>query len=206
MRNAALLLMWVISLFCSGSVYASINTTPLIASSSTINTGQIVTFDISISDFLTSGYNSEYVTTIDYLFNSGDGQTSSGSYSVNQYTPSNILFSSSFSYLNAGNFTPEFSATVYATDTYIAYVYQQTGGYWYHCGFSSCYQPTYGYVPITYSSNLSFGANSNTSLTVSTVSAVPEPETYAMLLSGLGLIGFMAYRRKGSSTNLQTAA
>lgn len=30
------------------------------------------------------------------------------------------------------------------------------------------------------------------------VTAVPEPETYAMLLAGLGLIGFMARRRKQS--------
>lgn len=28
------------------------------------------------------------------------------------------------------------------------------------------------------------------------VTAVPEPETYAMLLAGLGLLGFMAHRRK----------
>jgi hypothetical protein len=31
---------------------------------------------------------------------------------------------------------------------------------------------------------------------VGTVSAVPEPETYALLISGLGLIGVMARRRK----------
>ncbi|MEG1118645.1 MAG: FxDxF family PEP-CTERM protein, partial [Janthinobacterium sp.] len=31
------------------------------------------------------------------------------------------------------------------------------------------------------------------------VSAVPEPETYAMLLAGLGLVGFMARRRKNKS-------
>ena len=31
------------------------------------------------------------------------------------------------------------------------------------------------------------------------VSAIPEPETYAMLLAGLGLIGFMARRRKESA-------
>jgi hypothetical protein len=29
------------------------------------------------------------------------------------------------------------------------------------------------------------------------VSAVPEPETYAMLLAGLGLIGAMVRRRSG---------
>lgn len=29
-----------------------------------------------------------------------------------------------------------------------------------------------------------------------TVTAVPEPETYAMLLAGLGLLGFVARRRK----------
>ena len=33
------------------------------------------------------------------------------------------------------------------------------------------------------------------------ISAVPEPETYAMLLAGLGLIGFTARRRKLSTAN-----
>ena len=28
------------------------------------------------------------------------------------------------------------------------------------------------------------------------VAAIPEPETYTMLLAGLGLLGFMARRRK----------
>jgi hypothetical protein len=31
------------------------------------------------------------------------------------------------------------------------------------------------------------------------VSAVPEPETYAMLLAGLGLVTFAAYRRRQRS-------
>jgi hypothetical protein len=31
-----------------------------------------------------------------------------------------------------------------------------------------------------------------------TVSAVPEPETYAMLMAGLGVVGFMARRRKSA--------
>ena len=33
----------------------------------------------------------------------------------------------------------------------------------------------------------------------SAISAIPEPETYAMLLAGLGLVGFMARRRKDSA-------
>jgi hypothetical protein len=44
-----------------------------------------------------------------------------------------------------------------------------------------------------------FGANFQ-------VSGVPEPETYAMLLAGLGLIGFIAYRRKNDSSDMPMAA
>ena len=36
------------------------------------------------------------------------------------------------------------------------------------------------------------------SFSLASVSAVPEPETYAMLLAGLGLMGFMSRRRKNS--------
>jgi len=32
--------------------------------------------------------------------------------------------------------------------------------------------------------------------TYTSVSAVPEPETYAMLLAGLGMLGFVGKRRK----------
>lgn len=39
-------------------------------------------------------------------------------------------------------------------------------------------------------------ANGNFALSEFVVSVVPEPETYAMLLAGLGLLGFMAGRRK----------
>ena len=38
------------------------------------------------------------------------------------------------------------------------------------------------------------------------VSPVPEPSTYAMMLAGLGLIGFIAYRRKNNSSNMLMAA
>lgn len=39
-------------------------------------------------------------------------------------------------------------------------------------------------------------ADASTAFGVSAVGAVPEPETYAMLLAGLGLLGFTARRRK----------
>ncbi|MDP2070721.1 FxDxF family PEP-CTERM protein [Methylotenera sp.] len=50
-----------------------------------------------------------------------------------------------------------------------------------------------------YQVNFKYGINTNqvgTYLGGVSVAAVPEPETYAMLLAGLGLIGFAARRRK----------
>ena len=38
--------------------------------------------------------------------------------------------------------------------------------------------------------------NTNTVFTVTNIAPVPEPETYAMLLAGLGLLGFIARRKK----------
>ncbi|MDY0746157.1 PEP-CTERM sorting domain-containing protein [Paucibacter sp. R3-3] len=43
-----------------------------------------------------------------------------------------------------------------------------------------------------------FGGSGQYTLTVSEVSAVPEPATYAMLLGGLGLVGTLAARRRKS--------
>jgi hypothetical protein len=41
---------------------------------------------------------------------------------------------------------------------------------------------------------------------ISSSSPVPEPQTYAMMLAGLGLIGFIAYRRKSDSSNMPMVA
>ena len=45
-------------------------------------------------------------------------------------------------------------------------------------------------------STLTHSVNAKTVLTYDYVSAVPEPESYAMLLAGLGLMGFIVRRRK----------
>ena len=52
-----------------------------------------------------------------------------------------------------------------------------------------------------WASNIQVNANHyfNATNVAGYVSAVPEPETYAMLLAGLGLVGFMARRRKNKS-------
>jgi hypothetical protein len=42
------------------------------------------------------------------------------------------------------------------------------------------------------------GADADQRITGFSVSAVPEPETYAMLMAGLGLVGFAARRRKAA--------
>lgn len=51
------------------------------------------------------------------------------------------------------------------------------------------------YLQVTGISTGSMGGLYSGALNVSSVSAVPEPETYAMLLAGLGLIGTIARRR-----------
>jgi hypothetical protein len=42
------------------------------------------------------------------------------------------------------------------------------------------------------------GAGNTTTFTLTQVPTIPEPETYAMLLAGLGLMGFIAKRRNSS--------
>ena len=53
----------------------------------------------------------------------------------------------------------------------------------------------YGYSDYIAGNPVSVSASSFI-ISPQSVSAVPEPQTYAMLLAGLGLIGFTVYRRK----------
>jgi hypothetical protein len=56
----------------------------------------------------------------------------------------------------------------------------------------------------TVNASLVSGLNGPFGIAVS--APVPEPSTYAMMLAGLGLIGFIAYRRKSNSSNMLMAA
>lgn len=73
------------------------------------------------------------------------------------------------------------SATEYAPDTNRAWTFD----------FSLGYQNAYGKSSVFYALAVSPGDVG--------IAAVPEPETYAMMLAGLGMLGFMARRRKNAT-------
>jgi hypothetical protein len=74
-------------------------------------------------------------------------------------------------------------------------VYSGGNGFWSESGGGN--QASYAYFP-----------NLDTAFAVryGTISPVPEPQTYAMMLAGLGLIGFIAYRRKSDASTMPMAA
>lgn len=55
---------------------------------------------------------------------------------------------------------------------------------------------TDAYFTVQYNQYPTYGLFDNFNFSDGQVAAVPEPETYAMLLAGLGLLGFTAKRRK----------
>ena len=67
-------------------------------------------------------------------------------------------------------------------------------------GWGKTFTATYNvYVGDMYGNELAAAAGKNTIETWAWAAPVPEPETYAMLLAGLGLMGTIARRRRNAS-------
>ena len=49
--------------------------------------------------------------------------------------------------------------------------------------------------PLAFPTGLTFAESGAVSMMQNPIAVVPEPETYALFLAGLGLLGFMARRR-----------
>ncbi len=155
----------------------------------TINTvvGGTSTFTANISDNITispppsaqacypgcSYTTGESFSILSSQFTSGDGQT-----------VINGPLTQSFTYNNAGTFTPSFSAVVGIYQTYTIGVPSYTPDYGEQCCM-------FFFETSFYTTNLNANGHSVTVWT-----SVPEPESYAMMLAGLGLLGFMARRKK----------
>jgi len=65
-------------------------------------------------------------------------------------------------------------------------------------GVSGWTQYGFTFQATSSASHIFLGSISGASVDLVNVTAVPEPETYAMMLAGLGAIGFMARRRKAA--------
>jgi hypothetical protein len=125
------------------------------------------------------------------------------------------------------NFTPSFGATItslsldvagftptnlLAFNSSNALIFDQavalTGGAFSNPGVYSNYTipSNSGISSFEFDSGAAAGNTSIDNVVVTTLSPVPEPEAYAMMLAGLGLIGFIAYRRKNNSSNMLMAA
>lgn len=69
------------------------------------------------------------------------------------------------------------------------------GGTIYSLGFAGIVGDGVTYQTLTFN-GFNSGTSSVTVTAMQTAAPVPEPETYAMMMAGLGAIGFMARRRK----------
>jgi len=176
------------------------NTTGIVSPATTITFDEVVLADSSL---VTTEYSGLGVTFSSLYYNSQGPATLpgiSGNYVGNNVSgpllnPFSIFFSSdvtsaafgvatnpglsTFEAWNGGLFVESFSAST---------------------SFDGSTDYYFGFTGITFDEiRVSVGGDGQMLIDNLQVTAVPEPETYAMLLAGLGLLGFMARRRKESA-------
>jgi PEP-CTERM motif len=171
------------------------------------NTGAYATFSVPTIDFnsATNGY------TIGSFFNNPTFTGFNG-FNANDTLNNTYTLFTGTTYLNAGanTFTTTHDDGFELSVPGVSFDLQQPGptspipityaitaptaGFY---GFTLAYGECCG-PPAT----INFDVNGGPIIT----SSVPEPSTYAMLLAGLGLIGFIAYRRKGDRSSMIMAA
>ena len=104
--------------------------------------------------------------------------------------------------LSSENLSGDETLTVAAGSASIDYLLSPTGAGTFQRPFTT---EGFSFVATSSLTTLSFihtfgpGGSNDPLIDGVSVTAVPEPETYAMLLAGLGLLGFMARRRKVSA-------
>jgi hypothetical protein len=174
----------------------------------------------------TTSYNNDSLDSVNVLIGKAGGQVANGSdvagaYSSNVLTSSSPVTATSVA-IYYGSYTYSYScgflgwSTCYGTGYYPYNVYTP-----YTAGYNNVFVNTAGYkgsfsVVANLNSNslallentglLRYGftvtgggvALNSATLSFNATAPVPEPETYAMLLAGLGLLGFTVLRRKRS--------
>ncbi|WP_024519807.1 PEPxxWA-CTERM sorting domain-containing protein [Bradyrhizobium sp. Tv2a-2] len=171
-------------------------------SDSTVIQGGSITENLTLQVSPDPGYWGAFFTGGTVTFTSGDGQTQTQSIA---YGNSLQSFSQTFNYLNPGNLTPGFSFTAQYYDEYTTtqYYYVQQGYYtYYSCGFletcSEWHDTSYwASYPVTEYSSATSSSDGSANLSVT---AAPEPSTWAMMILGFAGVGFLAYRRRNQAS------
>lgn len=196
----------------AGTAQASV--TSVMSGPTDIWAGSAAVFSATVTDIgPPSGYDWESISSVNYVFLSGDGR-SWGGY-VGGLSNSSVTLGAAFVYSTPGEYTPSFSAAVVTRAGYHYWVntsfytdYHHQDWYSYRCGwFSTCWASYWvgGWVVQGYTAygvnDLQWGTNSATALTVREIprtqteaTEVPEPFTLGILGIGLAVLGIS--RRK----------
>lgn len=184
--------------FSSGMANAAVIIIPVSAVSVVTQTGNS-TWDYQFTVINSGFYSSINQLALPYFSDAGIANISSPTGwtgSVNQYFNSTPIS-------NLVPFGTE-NAVVWSTNSNTVNMLERLSGF----SFTSSYAPVYGPYALGFSNGYSFigdpgipGSPLATAAGYTTsypVTAVPEPETYGMMLGGLGLMGLML-RRKNSA-------